>query len=74
MPGKKPASATPRRNRIVTKLMGPCTKAMAPDTMPQVTMIRAIQTRAPVFSRITLLGTSNRKYPRKKMPAPHPKT
>jgi len=29
--------------------------------MPQVTMMRAIQIRAPTFSRIRLLGISNRK-------------
>jgi hypothetical protein len=35
-------------------------------------MIRAIHRRAPNFSSRRLLGTSNRKYDRKKMPAPNP--
>ena len=41
---------------------------------PQVIMIRAIHTRAPIRARMRLLGTSKRKYPRKKMPAPRPYT
>ena len=31
--------------------------------MPQVIMMRAIHSRAPTFSMITLLGTSKMKYP-----------
>jgi hypothetical protein len=42
--------------------------------MPHVTMMRAIHRRAPTRSRMRLLGTSNRKYPMKKMPAPKPYT
>jgi len=40
---------------------------MIPDDM-----IRGIQIRAPTLSSRTLLGTSNRKYPMKKMPEPKP--
>ena len=36
-------------------------KAVAPETKPQLIMMRAIQTRAPSFCIIRLLGTSNRK-------------
>ena len=61
MPGKKPASATPSRKRTMAKLVVPVTKAVAPAKMPQVIMMRAIHSRAPTFSMITLLGTSNRK-------------
>ena len=43
------------------KLVVPVTKAVAPAKMPQVIMMRAIHIRAPTFSMITLLGTSNRK-------------
>ena len=42
------------------KLHGPVQKAVAPERIPHVTMMRAIQMRAPIFSRIRLLGTSNR--------------
>jgi hypothetical protein len=55
------------------KLVVPVTKAEAAEKIPQVNMMRAIQRRAPTRSRITLLGTSKMKYPRKKMPAPKPK-
>jgi hypothetical protein len=61
MPGKKPASATPSRKRSVRKLAGPLANTIAPETIPQLIMMRAIQIRAPVFSRTTLLGTSNKK-------------
>ena len=47
MPGKKPASATPSSRRTTLKLVAPVTKACAPETMPQVNMMRAIQLRAP---------------------------
>jgi hypothetical protein len=43
------------------KLVALVTKAVAPAKMPQVIMMRAIHSRAPTFSRMTLLGTSNRK-------------
>ena len=43
------------------KLIGPLTKAKAPEMIPQVIMMRAIQRRAPIFSRMRLLGTSSRK-------------
>ena len=59
MPGKKPASATPRRKRSTRKLMGPVATAIRPEMMPQVIMMRAIQSLAPTFSRTMLLGTSN---------------
>jgi hypothetical protein len=61
IPGKKPASATPRMKRRAMKLFGPTVKAIAAATNPQVNMIRAIHRRAPVLARNTLLGTSNRK-------------
>ncbi|CUI40850.1 Uncharacterised protein [Achromobacter xylosoxidans] len=37
------------------------TNIMQPEMMPQVIMIRAIQTRAPTLCRMMLLGISNRK-------------
>jgi hypothetical protein len=43
---------------MTRKLTGPETKAMHPETIPQVTMMRAIQMRAPTRCRMTLLGTS----------------
>ena len=43
------------------KLHGPTQKAVAPEMSPQVTMMRAIHSRAPTFSRMMLLGTWNRK-------------
>ena len=58
MPGKKPASARPSRKRSVKKLTGPLMNANPPETRPQVTIMRAIQRRAPTRSRIKLLGTS----------------
>jgi hypothetical protein len=36
------------------------TRAVKPAMIPQLIMIRAIHSLAPTFSRITLLGTSNR--------------
>ena len=59
MPGRKPASATPSRKRSTKKLVGLVTNIIATEMMPQVTMIRPIQKRAPTFARIRLLGTSN---------------
>ncbi len=44
------------------------------EISPQSRRILAIQRFAPTRWRIRLLGTSNRKYPRKKMPAPTPYT
>jgi len=43
------------------KLVDPVTRAVAPAKRPQVIMIRAIQSRAPTFSMIRLLGTSKMK-------------
>src|SRR5207248_747064 len=43
------------------------------DMTPQVIMILAIHMRAPNFFKSTLLGTSKKKYPIKKMPAPFAK-
>ena len=60
-PGTKPASAAPSKKRTIRKLVGPVTSAMAPEMMPQVIMMRAIQRRAPTRSRIRLLGTSKAK-------------
>ena len=61
MPGKKPASATPSRRRTILKLTTPVTSACAPETMPQVNMMRAIHLRAPNLLRARLLGTSKKK-------------
>ncbi len=41
---------------------------------PQVIITRAIHRRAPTLSRTMFDGTSNKKYPKKKIPAPKPKT
>jgi hypothetical protein len=60
IPGKNPASLTPRKKRTAAKLVAPVTKAVAPENRPQVIMMRAIHIRAPTFSRMMLLGTSNR--------------
>ncbi len=46
---------------MIRKLHGPTQNAVAADNTPQLTMMRAIHIRAPTFSRIRLLGTSNRK-------------
>ena len=59
MPGKNPASATPNKKRNTRKLAGPVANAIAPEIKPQVSMMRAIQRRAPTFAKIMLLGTSN---------------
>ena len=61
MPGKKPASATPSSSRMVFRLYSPVTKACAPAISPQVSMMRAIQMRAPKRSSAMLLGTSKKK-------------
>jgi hypothetical protein len=61
MPGKKPASATPSKNRTMAKLVEPVTTAVRPARIPQLIMIRAIHTLAPTFCMITLLGTSKMK-------------
>jgi len=45
----------------VKKLTGPLMNANPPETKPQVTIMRAIQRRAPTRLRIRLLGTSNMK-------------
>ncbi len=45
---------------MIRKLVGPVANAVAPEAIPQVIMMRAIQMRAPTLSRMTLLGTSNR--------------
>jgi hypothetical protein len=43
---------------------------MHADITPQEIMILAIHVRAPNFFSNTLLGTSKKKYPIKKIPAP----
>ena len=40
--------------------------------IPQVIRMRAIQMRAPNLCSSKLLGISNRKYPKKKIPATNP--
>ena len=72
IPGKKPASAAPSRKRTTRKLHSFHINAIAADNRPQVTMIRAIHSRAPNRSSAKLLGTSKKKYPKKKIPAPQP--
>jgi hypothetical protein len=61
IPGKKPASATPSRKRTIRKLAPFQISAMAADNRPHVTMIRAIQSRAPNRWSARLLGTSKKK-------------
>jgi len=46
-PGKKLASANPRMNRMTWKETPPVTNSMQDETMPQVTMMRVPQMRAP---------------------------
>ena len=58
-PGKKPASATPRRKRSAVSWVKVCTKVNSTATMPQLIMIRASQRRAPNLLRARLLGTSS---------------
>jgi hypothetical protein len=43
------------------------------DTTPQLSIIREIQRLAPKRTKKILDGTSTRKYPIKKIPAPKPK-
>jgi len=57
-PGKKPASATPKRNRTTYSEVSFQTKHVAAKIRPQVTMIRAIQNLAPTLCMIRLLGIS----------------
>jgi hypothetical protein len=45
---------------MAMKLYGPTAKAVQPEMIPQVIMIRAIHSRAQTFSRMKLLGTSKR--------------
>jgi hypothetical protein len=61
MPGKKPASAAPRRKRTALKLKGPDANVVAIETRPHTIAMRAIQKRAPTLASARLLGTSNRK-------------
>ena len=59
IPGKKPASATPSRNRRTIRTVAFGANAMAVATIPQVIRIRAIHRRAPKRCSIRLLGTSS---------------
>jgi len=59
-PGKKPASATPRMKRRMYRCSALLTQTKSRETMPQLTMIRASQRRAPNLCRARLLGTSSR--------------
>ena len=61
MPGKNPASATPRKKRTTQSCVEPLTSAVTPAKIPHVIMMRAIHSRAPTFSMMTLLGTSKMK-------------
>jgi hypothetical protein len=72
MPGKNPASATPSPNRSQKKDCAPRTNIIAAQTIPQEIIMRAIHRRAPMRSRIMLLGISKMKYPMKNNPAPSP--
>ena len=49
--GQRPAEIAAHK-----KMIGPCTKAVAMETRPQVTMMRHIQIRAPTFSSIRFGG------------------
>ena len=49
-------------------------KAISPEAMPQVIMMRASHHFALNRSAINAPGISQRKYPTKKIPAPNPKT
>ena len=59
-PGKKPASATPRRKRSTTSCSKFCTHVNRAATMPQLTMMRASHLRAPNLWSARLRGTSSR--------------
>ena len=72
MPGKKPASAMPSRKRTAWKPSGPVTNSVQAETIPHVTMMRAIHLRAPKRCSARLLGTSRKKQAMKKTPAPNP--
>ena len=48
------------------------TKANDAAITPHEIMILAIHRRAPTLSKIKLDGTSNIKYPKKKVPTPNP--
>ena len=48
-PGAKPASAAPSRKRRMTKLSSLQMQAVIAAMTPQLTMIRAIQSRAPTW-------------------------
>ncbi len=61
MPGKKPASAAPSSRRMMKKLASPPMNAMPPEIRPQLSMMRAIQRRAPNFSSARFDGTSKMK-------------
>jgi hypothetical protein len=61
IPGKKPASATPSRNRRTISTVEFGVNAIAVATIPQVARMRAIQRRAPKRCSIRLLGTSSRR-------------
>ncbi len=50
------------------------TNTIAVAITPQLTMIRAIQRRAPNRCSARLLGTSSTRYPRKKIPDANPNT
>ena len=58
MPGENPASAAPSRKRRTASWTGVWTNAIRTVMIPQLTMIRVSQTRAPVRTRNWLLGTS----------------
>lgn len=59
MPGKKPASAIPSRNRRTISAVSSGTNATAVLRTPQVIMMRASQRRPPNRLSAMLLGTSN---------------
>src|SRR6266478_1419054 len=73
IPGKYPASASPSKKRTKYNCCTECTNPVSMARIPQVIRIRAIQIRAPILCSIRLLGISNRKYPKKKIPATNPK-
>ncbi|MCY1460547.1 hypothetical protein D9M71_781150 [compost metagenome] len=58
-PGKKPASATPRKKRAAYSGCGVLTRLVAMVTRPHRIMIRVMVRRAPTRCMYRLLGTSN---------------
>ena len=54
-------NALPHQKAILLEMAELWTNSVAEEITPQVSMMRAIQIRAPIRSRIRLLGTSKKK-------------